>query len=174
MRPIAACAGMVVESTRVSQVTPESPGIPYAMVYGLLRDLPGDRLSCHRRRRRSADLTPAPRRQDHAAWPSARQRSRQKRPHVHRSPPRVRDVRETPLYVGRDDGEHKVIWFFGKSEYFCARGLTAMICPSKQIDERTLPMANSRKYTAGKSGLNLILQLSSSRRTPRPTCRKVG
>jgi len=25
----------VVEGTRVSQVTPESPGIPYAMVYGL-------------------------------------------------------------------------------------------------------------------------------------------
>ena len=29
-------------STRVSQVTPESPGTPRAMVYGLLRDLPGD------------------------------------------------------------------------------------------------------------------------------------
>jgi len=38
------------EHTR-SQVTPESPGIPYAMVYGLYRALPGDRLSCHRRRR---------------------------------------------------------------------------------------------------------------------------
>jgi hypothetical protein len=34
-----------------SQVTPESPGIPHAMVYGLCRALPGDRLSCHRRRR---------------------------------------------------------------------------------------------------------------------------
>jgi hypothetical protein len=44
MRPIAACAMVVVERTRVSQVTPESPGIPYAMVYGLLRALPGDRL----------------------------------------------------------------------------------------------------------------------------------
>ena len=32
-----------VESTRVSQVTPESPGIPRAMVYDLLRALPGDR-----------------------------------------------------------------------------------------------------------------------------------
>ena len=32
-----------VEGTRVSQVTPESPGIPHAMVYGLLRALPGDR-----------------------------------------------------------------------------------------------------------------------------------
>ena len=35
MRPIAACAMVVVERTRVSQVTPESPGIPHAMVYGL-------------------------------------------------------------------------------------------------------------------------------------------
>ena len=32
MRPIAARANVVVESTRVSQVTPESPGIPRAMV----------------------------------------------------------------------------------------------------------------------------------------------
>src|ERR1700676_5519683 len=43
MRPIAACAMSVVERTRVSQVTPESPGIPRAMVYGLFRALPGDR-----------------------------------------------------------------------------------------------------------------------------------
>src|SRR3979409_820831 len=35
MRPIAACAMSVIERTRVSQVTPESPGIPHAMVYGL-------------------------------------------------------------------------------------------------------------------------------------------
>src|ERR1700726_387949 len=43
MRPIAACAMVEVEHTRVSQVTPESPGIPRAMVYGLFRALPGDR-----------------------------------------------------------------------------------------------------------------------------------
>src|SRR5438309_7422506 len=36
MRPIAACAGIVVERTRVSQVTPESPGIPRAMVLRLM------------------------------------------------------------------------------------------------------------------------------------------
>jgi hypothetical protein len=50
MRPIAACAGVVVERTRVSQVTPESPGIPYAMVltaYVVLSPAIG--LSCHRR-----------------------------------------------------------------------------------------------------------------------------
>jgi hypothetical protein len=42
MRPIAACAMIVVERTRVSQVTPESPGTPRAMVYGLYRALPGE------------------------------------------------------------------------------------------------------------------------------------
>ena len=36
MRPIAACAMVVVERTRVSQVTPESPGIPRAMVLRLM------------------------------------------------------------------------------------------------------------------------------------------
>src|SRR4030081_1447271 len=39
----------MVERTRVSQVTPESPGTPHAMVYGLFRALPGERLFCHRR-----------------------------------------------------------------------------------------------------------------------------
>jgi len=33
--PIAACAMLLVERTRVSQVTPESPGTPRAMGYGL-------------------------------------------------------------------------------------------------------------------------------------------
>jgi hypothetical protein len=42
MRPIAACAIVAVERTRVSQVTPESPGTPRAMVYGLYRALPGE------------------------------------------------------------------------------------------------------------------------------------
>jgi hypothetical protein len=36
MRPIAACAMSVVERTRVSQVTPESPGTPRAMVLRLI------------------------------------------------------------------------------------------------------------------------------------------
>jgi hypothetical protein len=43
MRPIAACAEIVELRTRVSQVTPESPGIPHAMVLRIIRDLPGDR-----------------------------------------------------------------------------------------------------------------------------------
>ena len=67
---------------------------------GLLRALPGDRLSCHRRPLRSLllkNLTPASGRQDHTTSPSASRAVRQKRIRVHRIPPHVRDDRETPL-----------------------------------------------------------------------------
>ena len=91
---------VVVERTRVSQVTPESPGIPHAMVYGLLRALPGapgflatvarEKLASH-----ELDTSvgvPGP----HAF--SVRIRAvRQKRIRVHRIPSRVRDDRDTPL-----------------------------------------------------------------------------
>jgi hypothetical protein len=72
MRPIAACAMVVVERTRVSQVTPESPGTPRAMVYGLFRALPGDRaLLPPSPALLSANLTPASGHQDHTSSPSA-------------------------------------------------------------------------------------------------------
>ena len=63
-----------VESTRVSQVTPKTPGIPRAMVYGLFRALPGDRALLPPSPLRSLllkNLTPASRRQDHTTSPSA-------------------------------------------------------------------------------------------------------
>src|ERR1019366_4586389 len=70
----------VVERTRVSQVTPETPCIPRAMVYGLSRALPGDRLvDTVTGEVASANLTPAPRRQDHTTSPSASPRSRLQR-----------------------------------------------------------------------------------------------
>jgi len=73
MRPQAACARIVVVSTRVSQVTPESPGIPRAMVLRLIPRSP----------RRpaflppsladvSANLMPASGHQDHTTSPSAK------------------------------------------------------------------------------------------------------
>jgi hypothetical protein len=74
MRPIAACAMVAVERTRVGQVTPESPGIPRAMVYGLFRALPGDRAFLPPSPLRSVllkNLTPASGRQDHTSSPSA-------------------------------------------------------------------------------------------------------
>jgi hypothetical protein len=63
-----------VESTRVSQVTPRTSGIPHAMVYDLLRALPGDWAFLPPSPLRSLllkNLTPASRRQDHTTSPSA-------------------------------------------------------------------------------------------------------
>jgi hypothetical protein len=57
------------------QVQRRHPGFPCAMGYGLLRALPGERLSCHRRPREASllsDLAPAPRRQNHTTSPSAK------------------------------------------------------------------------------------------------------
>ena len=135
--PAATCAMGRVEGTRVSQVTPESPGIPYAMVYGLLRALPGDR----------ALLPPSPRAVSCARLDASVEASgphdfavrfstvRQRRIHVHRIPPRVRDDRETPLEWDETAGDIELICAFGKSEYFCTRGWTdrslyRVICPA--------------------------------------------
>src|SRR5882672_7176617 len=50
--PAVSCAMIVVERTRVTTSTPESPGIPARNGFnGFLRALPGDRLFCHRRLR---------------------------------------------------------------------------------------------------------------------------
>ena len=67
------CDGRKQKSTRVSQVTPESPGIPYAMVLTASFVLsPATGLSCHRHPRiESANLTPASGRQDHTTSPAA-------------------------------------------------------------------------------------------------------
>src|SRR3984957_2985523 len=58
---------VVVERTRVSQVTPESPGTPHAMVYGLCVLSPAIRpwVVTVIGGALTADLTPALRRQDH-------------------------------------------------------------------------------------------------------------
>ena len=56
----------------VTTVTPERPGIPRAMVYGLLRALPGDHACLTPSPARLlADLTPALGRQNHTTWPYA-------------------------------------------------------------------------------------------------------
>jgi hypothetical protein len=97
--PAASCALWVVSMhTSIHSESPESPGIPRAMVYGLYRALPGDRLSCHRRRRSCLH------RLDTSVGVSGPHVfavrvgiARQARRRVHRTPPRVRDVRETPL-----------------------------------------------------------------------------
>jgi hypothetical protein len=110
--PAAACAMIVVERTRVSQVTPESPGIPRAMVLTVSFVLsPATGLFCHRHRRschRQLDTSvgvSGP--HDFAVRFSA---VRQERIRVHRIPPRVRDDRDTPLVWDGTAAGIEVIW----------------------------------------------------------------
>jgi hypothetical protein len=74
----------------------------------------------------STNLTPASRRQDHTASPSASALFVKSATRVHHIPPHVRDDRETPL---RRDGtavDKPVIWVCGKEKYFWRRGWTGM------------------------------------------------
>jgi hypothetical protein len=98
-----------IEGTRVSQVTPESPGIPYAMVLTasfVLSSATG--LFCHRRPRsllRELDASVG------ASGPHDFSvhfgTVRYRHFHVHRIPPRVRDDREPPLKWDRTAGIYK-------------------------------------------------------------------
>ena len=130
MRPIAACADLVVESTRVSQVTPESPGIPRAMVYGLLRALPGDRALLPPSPLRSLllkSLTPASGCQDHTTSPSALASPVSRAAASIASRPDVRNVRVTPsewdrmasLYSCFYQTEKRNIFRAGTGHEFC-------------------------------------------------------
>ena len=88
------------------------PTFPHAMVYGLYRALPGDRLSCHRHQRLPANLTPASGCQDHTSSPSAASNARQARRRVHRIPPRVRDVASRPSEWDETARDIQLIWVF--------------------------------------------------------------
>ena len=127
MRPIAACAEIVVERTRVSQVTPEiARHSPRNGFNGFLRALPGDR----------AFLSPSPAkvvfheldasvgasgphdfsvrfRRARLAAPSASTASRPAFVTLRNAPPK-----------GRDGTDIAVIWVSEKQKYFCKRGWT--------------------------------------------------
>jgi hypothetical protein len=100
--PGAQCARSLVckknkHTSVVTTVTPEQPGIPRAMVYGLLRALPGDHaLLTPSPALLLADLTPALGRQNHTTSPYVAARFAKRTDRVHRIPPHVRNVR-TPL-----------------------------------------------------------------------------
>src|ERR1700704_1542275 len=110
------------------------------MFLQLIRALPGERLFCHRRLRKlpSANLTPAPRCQDHTPSPSASGAFVKGAIRVHRIPPRADDVAQRP---SEWDGmaNHTPDLHFGKTETFCQRDWTRdnqettgceVICPS--------------------------------------------
>jgi hypothetical protein len=79
----------------------------------------------------SANLTPASRRQDHTASPSALAPFVIGAISVHRIPSRVRDDREPPLWGDGMAAICEVIWVWRKPEYFCQRDWTGklLICP---------------------------------------------
>src|SRR4029078_9724199 len=71
--PAVSCAICALKTrTRAYRFSGNTPAFPAQWPYGLLRDLPGERLFCHRRRAETLrNLTPAPRRQDHTTSPYA-------------------------------------------------------------------------------------------------------
>jgi hypothetical protein len=104
---------IVYKKTHTSiQVQRRQSGLPCAMVYGLLRALPGDRAFLPPSSLRNLflkNLTPASGRQDHTASPSARVTLVSRNFRVHRIPPRVRDDREPPLSSGETGGAKALI-----------------------------------------------------------------
>ena len=131
---------VVVERTRAYRSHRNHPAFPtqwftdYSALSPVLRAFwPPSSASLH------ANLTPASGCQDHTHFPSASNAFVKSTLGVHRIPPRVRDDHDTPLLVGRDGGQYRIIRIFGKAEYFCRQGLTigankdvgrSVICPS--------------------------------------------
>ena len=94
-----ACQCTRQKRTRAYRFGGNTPAFPAQWLYGLLRALPGERLSCHRRPMRSfasQDLTPAPRRQNHTTSPYASATHVSRSSRVHRISPRVRDDGQRP------------------------------------------------------------------------------
>src|ERR1700757_3725126 len=98
MRPIAACAGVVVERTRVIRSHRNHPAFPaqwftayivLSPVIGFLATVAGGVAS--------TDLTPASGCQDHTSSPPASSTLVRSTIRVHRIPPRADDVAQRPL-----------------------------------------------------------------------------
>jgi hypothetical protein len=72
--------------------------------------------------------------------------------------PYVRDDRETPLCVGRDEKDVEVIWVKREPEYFCRRGWTGFFdLPAGQTDGlavRDVAVVIARSEATTKSTLN--------------------
>ena len=87
-------------------------------------------------------------------------RPRQKRhPRPPHPEPYVRDDRETPLGVGRDDGNLKVIWVAHEQKYFCERDSTEEANQSMSAMLRWRPMLSSAKIarSAIRSAINRLI-----------------
>ena len=139
------------------QVTPESPGIPHAMVltaYTVLSPVlrafwPPSPARLH------ANVTPASGCQDHTSLPSAICAVRYRRIRVHRIPPRERDDRVSPLCWDGTAANIALICISEKQNYFFRWGWTMganqgmgrkVICPSGHRDTHSLDLSIVRIY----------------------------
>ncbi len=128
----------------------KSPGIPARNGFnGFLRTLPGDRAFLSPSlANKSANLTPASRRQDHTTSPSASKTLSSLAPPA--------SIASNPASVtiairpssGVDGGVIKVIWGFGKPEYFFKRGWTGR---NSLIQLRKLGFTRKSVRRAGKT-----------------------
>src|SRR5665213_1028803 len=125
MRPIAACATVVVERTRVSRVHRNHPAFPtqwftdYTVLSPVLRAFwpPSPALLI-------ANLTPASGCQDHTTSPSASGAARLEAPSASTaSCPALVTLANAPR-VGQDGSEYSGDLGFGKTEYFFEMGWT--------------------------------------------------
>ena len=147
------CAMVASMHTSIHSEPPESPGIPARngfTAYTVLSPAIGFLVTVALRKmarapgraqHTSANLTPASRRQDHTISPSASAPFVSMPLIAHsRSPPcdhvscltLPRPPQPAPTFVtmanaplsGRDGGGYRLIWVFGKTEYFCKGGWT--------------------------------------------------
>src|SRR5712691_3232419 len=98
--------------TRAYRCSQDIPAFPARWFTAYFELSPVNGFSCHRHPREvllPANLTPAPRRQDHTTSPSARVTLVSRNFRVHRIPPRVRDDREPPLSSGETGGAKALI-----------------------------------------------------------------
>src|SRR5882672_6331237 len=96
-----ACGLHKTKCTRAYRFSGNTPAFPAQWLYGLYRALPGERLSCHRRRRdtsRPLDASTAASGPHDFAVRFSHARLRDIS--VHRIPPHVRDDHEPPLLSG--------------------------------------------------------------------------
>ncbi len=110
--------------TRAYRFSGGIPAFPARWFTAYFELSPVNGFSCHRHPREvllPANLTPAPRRQDH---PSARVTLVSRNFRVHRIPPRVRDDREPPLSSGETGEVKSVICPTAKAKYFSETGWT--------------------------------------------------
>jgi hypothetical protein len=110
----------------VTTVTPVSPDIPRAMVYGFLRALPGDQdLLTPSSADNSTDLTPTSRRQDHTTSPSTSAALVLRASASIASNPAFVTLRNAPPWGGCDACSSE--FQNCKAKYFCQRDWTTQI-----------------------------------------------